>query len=170
VTLHVEWHTVENQIRKHNYGILSTITKEGMPHSTGIMYAVSVKEDIPFSLYFVVDKKTKKARNIEANPNVAFVIPVPHRFLGFVLPPNLIQFKGTATIVTLDEKIKSAFSKSIALREVLKSSSPSDTDFIKMVPSSPIHTYGIGLSSLSLIRNFEGASSKVEIAQDQKLS
>src|SRR5262245_58020010 len=43
---------VENEMRRQNYGVLSTISGDGRPHSAGVMYAVSARSR-PFALYIV---------------------------------------------------------------------------------------------------------------------
>lgn len=155
---------VENEIRRKNYGVLSTISKDGRPHSAGVMYAVSARSR-PFVLYIVTDRRSKKARNIGRNPNISFVVPI-HRSPGF-LPPNSIQFRGRAEIIRLtDEIAKDAFNSSIILRRVLKMQlvqKPEVSTFIRIQPDPVLFTYGVGMTIFQLMKHIEGAASRVEI-------
>ena len=86
----VTFRTVETEMRRRNYGVLSTVARNGRPHSTSVAYALSARSR-PLALYIVRDRRSKKARNIDRNPNVAFVVPVP-RSPGF-LPPAPSNFR-----------------------------------------------------------------------------
>jgi len=44
--------------------------------------------------------KTRKVRNIKANPNGSFVVQCP-RILSMI-PPSAIQFQGTAEVLAVD--------------------------------------------------------------------
>jgi hypothetical protein len=86
----VTFRTVETEMRQRNYGVVSTVARNGRPHSTSVAYALSARSR-PLALYIVRDRRSKKARNIDRNPNVAFVVPVP-RSPGF-LPPAPSNFR-----------------------------------------------------------------------------
>ncbi len=155
---------IENEIRKRNYGVLSTISRDGRPHSASVLYAVSARAR-PFALYIVTDRRSKKARNIVLNPNISFVIPIPKR-LGF-LPPGSIQFQGKAEILPLtDEASKEAFNESIILERVLKMQLAQKGEvsaFIRIRPDSVVFTYGVGMSILQLMKHIEEASARIEV-------
>lgn len=160
------WKALKNEIRKKNYGILSTISKDGRPHSTGILYAVS---DEPFHLLLLTDKSSKKARNISRNPNVSFAIPIPRGFLRFI-PPSSVQFQGKAEIIPLSEDVKKAFSMSLVLRQTFSSAKatldqPDGTCFIKITPDPIIFTYALGVPVMRLIKDPGSASGKVRIEE-----
>ena len=157
--------SVEREIRDRSFGVLSTISVDHRPHSTGVLYGVSSR-DRPFALYVTTNRDNKKARNIGRNPNVSFTIPIPRRLLRF-LPPHCVQFQGTAQIISFDDQdARNAFSQSVVLREGLKLEGkhvgPKAT-FIRIRPDQTIHTYGLGLSFLELLRNIRNATSRVEI-------
>ncbi|MHA1717374.1 MAG: pyridoxamine 5'-phosphate oxidase family protein, partial [Promethearchaeota archaeon] len=73
---------VVERLRKKTFGILTTISKDGHPHSTGILYGVSPPGS-KFSIYVLTRKSYRKVKNIESNPKVSFVIPFPHYILRF---------------------------------------------------------------------------------------
>ena len=90
----VSFDDVERALRRHTFGTLSTLTEQGTPHATGVVYAVSAPDE-PLILYVTTRTSTRKVRNIRSHPEVAFVIPVPRRFVP-AFPPRAIQFQGTA--------------------------------------------------------------------------
>lgn len=155
---------VEKEIRRRTFGVLSTVSRDRRPHSTGVVYGVSSREG-PFALYVTTNRDNKKARNINRDPNVAFTIPISRRFLKF-LPPNCVQFQGTAEIVSFeDEDARNAFSQSLVLRKILKleeEHAGPKAVFIRIRPDSTVHTYGLGSSLIGLLRNIR-AQSRVKI-------
>ncbi len=156
----VTFEMVENEMRRKNYGVLSTISKDGRPHSAGVMYAVSSRSR-PFALYIVTDRRSKKARNIDRNPNVSFGVPI-HRSPGF-LPPSSIQFQGRAEIIPSTDKAgNEAFNASNRLRRVLKMQLVQKREvstFIRIRPDPVVFTYGVGLTIFQLMKHIEGAAS-----------
>jgi len=54
---------VEKLLRTKNFGVLTTITPVGKPHSVGVVYAVSPPSE-PFCIYLMSRVALKKARNI----------------------------------------------------------------------------------------------------------
>ena len=79
--------------------VLSTVSKEGRPHSVGVVYGISRQRKC-FEMYVMTRRHLKKARNLAANPDVSFVVPLTRRLIGFI-PPPCVQFQGKATIVNL---------------------------------------------------------------------
>ncbi len=67
------------------------------PHATAVTYAAA-GEGTNLTLYITTRTTNIKVRNIRRRPQVAFVIPVPHRFLP-MMPPAAIQFAGSAEIL-----------------------------------------------------------------------
>jgi len=135
---------VEKQLRKKNFGILTTVTPQGRPHSVGVVYAVA-PPDMPFSLYLISRPVLKKARNIRNNSNVSFVVPFPHYLLRLI-PPSCVQFQGKAELIPFDDPIAiKAFQSSIVLRRsLLHSAELGESIFFRIVPDKKIFCYGIG--------------------------
>jgi nitroimidazol reductase NimA-like FMN-containing flavoprotein (pyridoxamine 5'-phosphate oxidase superfamily) len=98
----VNFDDVERALRRQTFGTLSTLTEQGTPHATGVVYAVSAPHE-PVILYVTTRTTTRKVRNIRAHTDVAFVISVPRRFVP-AFPPGAIQFQGTATVVVADDE------------------------------------------------------------------
>ena len=114
----ISFDDVERALRRQTFGTLSTLTEQGTPHATGVVYAVSAPDE-PVMLYVTTRTTTRKVRNIRAHADVAFVVPVPRRFVP-AFPPRAIQFLGTATVVDADDEgANRAFESSWFLRRIL---------------------------------------------------
>ena len=136
---------IEKLLRRKNFGVLTTITPEGKPHSVGVVYAVSPPSQ-PFSIYLITRLVLKKARNIHNNPNVSFVVPFPH-YVFRTVPPACIQFQGKAELISIDNSIAmKAFQSSIVLRRSMIHSIDlgDESTFIRIVPDDKIFSFGIG--------------------------
>ena len=135
---------VEKELRKKNFGILTTITPQGRPHSAGVVYGLAPVNQ-PFALYLVSRPVLKKVRNLKNNPNVSFVVPFP-RLLFRMIPPACIQFQGKAEIISFSNQIAlKAFRGSIVLRRCIQHSiGLGESIFIKVVPDNKIFCFGVG--------------------------
>ncbi|MFX1274736.1 MAG: pyridoxamine 5'-phosphate oxidase family protein [Promethearchaeota archaeon] len=163
---------IEKNMRKKTFGILSTVDSDGKSQSTGILYAVSPPSS-KFSLYVLTDKRYKKVQNILKNASVSFVIPFPHYVLRFV-PASCVQFQGNAKILPINNKdAQEAFTNShkmlkMNLDQVNKlEMDKEETVFIKIVPSSKISCYGLGISMMQLRKNIEIGSYAVNVPQER---
>jgi nitroimidazol reductase NimA-like FMN-containing flavoprotein (pyridoxamine 5'-phosphate oxidase superfamily) len=158
------------ELRKHSFGILGTVSKNGRPHATGVAFGASLLGK-PLVLYVVTDTGTKKVRNIRRNPNVSFVIPIPRKLLTMA-PMSCIQFQGRARILDSNdaEAIESLRSTRIGrmMLEMAGGLSGAETGgkptcFIMIIPDPIIHTYGVGLSLLQMRSQAGRARAKVEL-------
>jgi len=148
---------VQKIISNHSFCSLSTATRDGAPHVVGIMYKF-----VNDHLYFATGTSTKKARNIQENPNVAVHIPV-RRYIVPVGPPDSLQFSGTAQILSREDPeivslLKTGKLKTITGFGVLKEP---DLCFLKIKPSRTMHTYGIGVPLLQFLRDVPNADRTV---------
>jgi hypothetical protein len=144
---------VEKQLRKKNFGILTTVTQEGRPHSVGVVYAMAPPGQQFFCLYLITRPVLKKARNIRDNPNVSFVVPFPH-YLFPSIPPRCIQFQGRAELLPIDDDpiVVKAFRSSIVLKRSMEHSLRlGESVFIRIVPDKKIFCFGIGASLLRFL-------------------
>jgi uncharacterized protein YhbP (UPF0306 family) len=163
----ISFEGVEKALRQRTFGTLSTLTEHGAPHATGVIYAVSAPDE-PLALYVTTRTTTRKVRNLRAHPEVAFVVPVPHRFLA-AFPPRAIQFLGTATIVAADDDgANRAFEGSWFLRRILATerrivTEGGDMCFIRIRPNSTLFTYAMGMSVWDTLRKPRGAIGRVTI-------
>jgi len=158
---------VKQALRHKTFGTLSTLTEQGTPHATGVVYAVSDRNE-PLVLYVTTRTTTRKVRNIRAHSDVAFVVPVPRRLVP-VVPPRVIQFQGTATVVDAEDAgAVRAFSSSWFLRRILAAerrivTEGGDLCFIRIRPEGMVFTYGMGMSVLYNLRRPRAAIGRVSI-------
>uniref|UniRef100_A0A5Q5BHD0 Pyridoxamine 5'-phosphate oxidase-related, FMN-binding protein n=1 Tax=Mycobacterium sp. (strain MCS) TaxID=164756 RepID=A0A5Q5BHD0_MYCSS len=170
--MNVTFARVEKALRQQTFGTLSTLTDHGAPHATGVVYAVSAPGE-PLDLYVTTRTTTRKVRNLRAHPEVAFVVPVPHRFLP-AFPPRAIQFLGTATIVAADDKGGNrAFDGSWFLRRILATerrivTEGGDLCFIRVRPNGTVFTYAMGMSVWDNLRQPRGAIGRVTIPEARR--
>lgn len=168
----IDFDSVERALRRRTFGTLSTLTERGAPHATGVVYAVSAAGE-PLALYVTTRTTTRKVRNLRRRPEVAFVVPVPHRFLP-VFPPRAIQFLGTATVVADDDAgANRAFESSWFLRRILATerrivAEGGDLCFIRICPNGTLFTYAMGMSVWSNLRQPRGAIGRVTIPEGRQ--
>lgn len=158
---------VEAQLRKKNFGVLSTINPRGSLQTTGILYAVS-PPGAPFRLYLLTEASYLKARNISRNPEVSFLVPYPHHLLPFV-PASCISFSGTADILPMeDPEGREAFTANRMLRmNLAEADSMEEGIFIRIRPKRSMHCYGVGIGLMTIARNPAEAGYSVKIPSDR---
>ncbi|MFX1516613.1 MAG: pyridoxamine 5'-phosphate oxidase family protein [Promethearchaeota archaeon] len=160
---------VEKQIRKKTFGVLTTINKDGTPHTTGILYGVS-PPSLKFALYFLTSITYKKTRNIKQNPNVSFLIPFPHYYIRFA-PSATVTFLGKADLITLEEEvIQEIFSKKRILRLIIKrmkEEKPESITFIRIKPKPKVLCHSLGINVFKLRSGHAQAGYSVMIPQDR---
>lgn len=164
---------IEKNLRKKTFGILTTVTPEGRPHSVGVVYATAPPGS-PFCLYLITRPVLKKARNIRDNPNVSFVVPFPH-YLFRSIPPRCIQFQGNAELLPIgdDPVVVKAFQKSIVLKRSMKHSlSLGESVFIRIVPDKKIFCFGMDANLLQFLissQNKNLGSFYVTVPQERRM-
>lgn len=166
-----DFDVVERALRHQSFATLSTLTEEGHPHATGVVYAVSVP-GAALTFYVTTRTTTRKVHNIRAHPEVAFVVPVRRRFApGF--PPRCIQFQGSATVVNHEhDGANRAFDSSWFLRRIIAAeqrivTQGGDLCFIQICPSTTIFTYGMGMSPIENMRRPRAAIGRVSVPTDR---
>lgn len=169
--MNIGFDSVEKALRRRTFGTLSTLTERGAPHATGVVYAVSAVGE-PLALYVTTRTTTRKVRNLRGRPEVAFVVPVPHRFLP-VFPPRAIQFLGTATVVADDDAGANRAFTSWFLRRILAAerrivAEGGDLCFIRIRPNGTLFTYAMGMSVWSNLRQPRGAIGRVTIPEERQ--
>ncbi len=159
--------TVENAIRRRSFGTLSTLDRDGNPHATAVTYAAA-GEGTDLTLYITTRTTNVKVGNIRRQPQVALVIPVPHRFLP-MMPPAAVQFVGSAEILDhQNADARRAFHASWFLRRILAAeerivSQGAELCFIAVRPRRWLSTYGIGISALDIVRHPGEAIGRVDL-------
>jgi nitroimidazol reductase NimA-like FMN-containing flavoprotein (pyridoxamine 5'-phosphate oxidase superfamily) len=163
----ITFETVETEVRKKSFGVLTTIDSKERPHSTGIIYAVGRPES-SFALYCIVGETYAKVRNIRQNPNVSLVVTFPHYWIRMV-PASYAMFRGTAEILPdNDSDGRWAMSQSRIGRMNLQTDTDEELVYIKMTPEPTVFCYGVGIGLMELRRHHESAMYKVTIPEDRR--
>jgi pyridoxine/pyridoxamine 5'-phosphate oxidase len=137
---------VTKALDKQSFMSLATASPAGHPHVAGVLFAA-----VDGSLYVNTNVKSRKARNIDANPNVAASIAVRRLPVG---PPATIMFQGRAEIVDRDDPAVLALLRDGRLKAITSHGELDDPDnwFVKIVPAGRVHTFGIGVPLRTLVR------------------
>lgn len=144
---------------KRSYAVLSTVSPAGFPHGAGVIF-----QAVGTTLYTSTILTSRKARNIQANPKVAITVPIRRLPVG---PPSAIQFQGTATILDLDDPELRRLAQAGKLKAVTGHGElelPGGC-FLRIEPGRRLHTFGLGMSLLSLIRDPLSAGGLVDLRQ-----
>ena len=159
---------VLRELRKHDFGILSTLSAEGQPFSAGVNYGVSETDD-GLAIYVMTRRHLRKARNIAGNPRISLVVPLPRRILWF-LPPATIQLTGEAEILDwADRAGTEVFERFWMGRRILEAYETSRRRgetrvcFLRITPDPVVHTYMVGTSVWELRTRMESAAATVVI-------
>ena len=148
---------VTEAIRRNSYCALATASAAGRPHVVGVLYAFARG-----CLYVITERNTTKVRNVEANPKVAVCIPVRKYPLA---PPFSIQFRGSATVLPRESPEIESLLKEGALKRIVGFGilKRPGMCFLKVAPARRVHTWGLGVPILQLLRNPVGAERTVEL-------
>jgi nitroimidazol reductase NimA-like FMN-containing flavoprotein (pyridoxamine 5'-phosphate oxidase superfamily) len=163
---------VERALRRRTFGTLSTVTADGRPHASGVVYAVSPPGE-PLCLYVTTNAKNKKIANVRANAGVAFVVPLLRPVIT-AFPPACLQFQGTAEFLdATDEGALAAFGSTWFGRTILKTEHHIVAEggrlcFIRIRPDPVIFTYGFGMSLLTLRRQAGKGAARVSVPAERR--
>lgn len=141
-------------IEKWSFGVLSFVTTKGESRSAGVMY--KVKDRV---IYVMTGEDTWKVRHIKANPNVSMTVTIQRLPIRIrQVPPAVISFAGTASVVDWDEidpGMQSALTRGVG--------DMPGTCVIKIVPEGHFVTYGIGIPAMEM-RKPEKSRARVPVA------
>jgi nitroimidazol reductase NimA-like FMN-containing flavoprotein (pyridoxamine 5'-phosphate oxidase superfamily) len=159
---------VVSELRRRDFGVLSTVTPDGRPHSVGVVYGVS-PPGRPFRLSVMTRRSLRKARNLAANPNVSFVVPLTRRVLWFV-PPPCVQFQGRAEVLDQEDREGVETFRSFAMGrrilsmyEDLARRGEAGVCFLRITPDPTLSTYMVGHSIWEVMRRMETGIERVRI-------
>lgn len=148
---------VRRAIDKRSFATLATTSSAGRPHVAGVLY-----EATGDALYVSTLRTSRKARNIDANPNVALVVPIRRLPVG---PPSTVQFQSTARLLDSDG---SEISELVAAGELKGITGHGELElpdgcFVRIALPSRLVTYGLGLPLRTLISDPMSAGGVVEL-------
>ena len=159
---------VIRQIRSQHFAVLSTVGRDGAPHSAGVSYGSTPPGD-DFAIYVMTRRHLLKARNIQSDSRVSLVIPIPRPVLSF-LPPATIQLHGRAELLNWDDGAGTrVFEKFWMGRRILqgyrraREHGEKRVCFVKIVPDPRVRTFMVGYRIWELRRNMEAGSGKVTL-------
>lgn len=143
---------------KRSYGVIATVSPAGHPHAAGVIY-----QAVGTTLYTSTIAHSRKARNLAANPKLAVTIPIRRLPVG---PPSAIQFQGTATILSCDDPELRSLVAAGKLDQITGHGELDLVDgcFLRIEPGRRLHTFGLGMSLLSLIGDPLNAGGVVDLA------
>lgn len=138
---------IQRIIAKRSYCTLATVSRSGRPHVAGVLY-----ELVDSALYVNTTSTSRKARNVDHEPHVAVVIPIRRVPAGG--PPSALQFQSTAALLAVDDP---EIVRLLAAGRLASISGHGELDlpgscFVRIDLPPRMHTYGLGMSLLSLIR------------------
>ena len=146
-------------IDKRSYAVIATTSEAGNSHSAGVLYARSGDQ-----LYFSTMKSSRKARNVAANSSIGVTIPVRRVPVGG--PPSAIMFQAQAEVIDLDDAELRRLAEAGELKAITGHGElelPGGC-FVKITLPRRLHTYGLGMSLLSLIRDPLNAAGVVDLS------
>lgn len=159
---------VVRELRQRDFGVLSTVTPEGRPHSVGVVYSVALPGR-PFRLYVMTRRRLRKARNLVEKPNVSFVVPLTRRLLWFI-PPPCVQFQGRAEVMDRDDPGGVETFRSFAMGrrilsmyEAFAKRGETGICFLRITPDPTMSTYMVGHSLRELMRRMETGIERVPV-------
>jgi hypothetical protein len=113
-------------------------------------------------MYVNTTSTSRKCANVAAESHVAVVVPIRRVPVGG--PPSAVQFQTTATVLDIGSP---EIGRLLAAGHLKSISSHGELDlpdscFIRIDLPRRLHTYGLGMSLLALIRDPLGAAGVVE--------
>jgi pyridoxamine 5'-phosphate oxidase-like protein len=170
----VTFELVLRHLRARDFAVLSTVSKDGEPHSVGVNYSIS-RPGRALAIYVMTRRHLRKARNIAQNPRVSLVVPLMRRLLWF-LPPPVIQLRGRAEVLDwTDEEGRNVFGHFWMGRRILDAYQDSHRRgetricFLKIDPDPTISTYMVGYSAWKLRKRMESGAANVVIPPEYRL-
>lgn len=144
-------------IGRRSFCTLATSSPQNRPHVAAVIY-----EAVGTTLYVNTSRQSRKGRNIAANPHVGVVIPVRRLPVG---PPSEVQFQGTAEVLAMDDPHIVGLLEAGRLKTITRHGELDHPDgcFLRITPGRRVHTYGLGMPLIRLLRDPLNASGTVEL-------
>lgn len=165
ITSRLNSEKIWDTVGKGSFAVISYVTPEGAPRSSGVMYRAIGK-----GLYVVVAPDGWKAKHITVTGKVAMTVPVRRGglfSLVFPIPPATISFRGTATVHAGDSpRVQSVIEQ---LGDLLPSDRRMSSSVIEIVPEGWFVTYGVGVS-LKDMRDPKKARARVPVETSALIS
>ena len=156
---HPEATRVRRAIEKRSYCTLATVSAAGRPHVAGVLY-----EAVDDALYVNTLRTSRKARNVAADPHAAVVIPIRRAPIG---PPSAVQFQTAAGLLGIDDARIADLLDAGHLTSITGHGELDlpESCFIRIALPRRLHTYGLGMPLIQLIRDPLAAAGEVRFAE-----
>jgi hypothetical protein len=147
---------IHRAIGKRSFAALATTSSIGQPHVAGVLY-----ELVGGDLWLNTMANSRKAQNMAGNDRVGVTIVVRRIPFG---PPSTIQFQARATVF---EPSSTEVSDLVAAGSLKAITGHGELElpgscFVRITPNRRLHTYGLGLSLIKLIRDPLNASGSID--------
>jgi general stress protein 26 len=148
---------ITKALERRSFATLATASPAQRPHVVAVLY-----QAVGQTLYVTVHRDSRKARNLADNPYVAVCVPVRRLPIG---PAAAIQFQGTAELLTKDDPEIARLLGAGRLKRIVAHGELDDPDtcFVRIRPGRRLHTYGLGMSLLEVLRDPLNANRTVEL-------
>ena len=133
---------VWRQLAAASFAVISHVTPNGAPRSSGVVYAVVGRR-----LYVAVARDSWKARHIAASGRVAVTVPVRRGgvlALLLPIPPATVSFHATATVYPSGAPGFDVLPG--ALASLVPAERRASCAVIEIAPEGRFLTYGVGVS------------------------
>jgi general stress protein 26 len=145
-------------LTKRSYCTLATVSAAGRPHVAGVLYQL-----VDTTMWINTTASSRKARNVAHCRHVGVVVPVRRVPAGG--PPSAVQFQAEADVVAVDHR---DVVELVGERRLASITGHGELDlpgscFIRVALPRKLHTYGLGMSLISLIRHPLEAAGMVEL-------
>ena len=138
---------VRTAIRSRSFATIATVSDAGFPHAAGVIYVPVADE-----LYVHTLRSSRKARNLQSDDRLAVTIPIRKLPVG---PPFTVQFQGRGEVLAMDDPTVTPLIERGALKAITSHGELEMPDgcFLRVRPNGVVHSYGIGVPTLALIRD-----------------
>jgi len=139
---------VRRLLERRSYATLATVSPAGRPHAAGVLY-----ELVGDAMFVNTLADSRKARNVDHCGRVGVTVPVRRVPAGG--PPSAVQFQARAELLAVDappitELVENGSLQTLTSHGELELPG---SCFVRIELPERMHTYGIGMSLLSLIRH-----------------
>jgi hypothetical protein len=126
---------------------LATTSPAGRPHAAVVLY-----DAVDGVLWSSTMRTSRKGRNVAACPYVAVTVPFRRLPIG---PPFALHFQATASVVERDDPELRRLADAGSLPTVTGHGELDDPDgvFVRITPLGTVHSYGLGVRLLDLLRD-----------------
>lgn len=153
---HPTWDDVERRIASRSFCLLATSSPAGRPHVAGVLYA-----EAEGALFVSIERASRKGRNIAANPHVGVTVPIRRLPVG---PPSTAMFQATAELLPNDDPLVRRLAADGSIKGVTSHGELDHPEgcIVRIPLPDVIHTYGLGLSMWTLMREPLRGGGRVE--------